>query len=167
MMKKRMFIILVVLTILAPQACAQRKVVSDYNYRKAVEAYFQDDDDDKALELLNKQIDDTPNHIDSRFIRARIYWSTNKYDAALRDISYAIKHYKGKPSVYKSTLWGLQGAIYDDMERYPEAAESYKQAVKLARKEIDRLKDQVADRFISAALQERDDAEEVDDEQQE
>ena len=135
MMKKRMFIILVVLTILAPQACAQRKVVSDYNYRKAVEAYFEEDDDDKALELLNKQIDDTPNHIDSRFIRARIYWSTDKYDAALRDISYAIKHYKGKPSVYKSTLWGLQGAIYDDMERYPEAAESYKQAVKLARKD--------------------------------
>lgn len=133
-MKSRFFI-MVILTILAPQACAQRKVVSDYNYRKAVEAYFQDDDDEKALDLLNKQIDDTPNHIDSRFIRARIYWSTDKYDAALRDISYAIKHYKGKPSVYKSTLWGLQGAIYDDMERYPEAAESYKQAVKLARKD--------------------------------
>ena len=130
-----MFIIMVILTILAPQACAQRKVVSDYNYRKAVEAYFEDDDDEKALELLNKQIDETPNHIDSRFIRARIYWSTDKYDAALRDISHAIKHYKGKPRVYKSTLWGLQGAIYDDMERYPEAAESYKQAVKLARKD--------------------------------
>lgn len=133
-MKSRFFI-MVILTILAPQACAQRKVVSDYNYRKAVEAYFEDDDDEKALGLLNKQIDETPNHIDSRFIRARIYWSTDKYDAALRDISYAIKHYKGKPSVYKSTLWGLQGAIYDDMERYPEAAESYKQAVKLAKKD--------------------------------
>ena len=133
-MKSRFFI-MVILTILAPQACAQRKVVSDYNYRKAVEAYFEEDDDEKALELLNKQIDDTPNHIDARFIRARSYWSTDKYDAALRDISYAIKHYKGKPSVYKSTLWGLQGAIYDDMERYPEAAESYKQAVKLARKD--------------------------------
>ena len=134
-MKKTLVAVLSALTLLSIQACAQRKVVSDYNYRKAVEAYFEDDDDEKALELLNKQIDDTPNHIDSRFIRARIYWSTDKYDAALRDISYAIKHYKGKPSVYKSTLWGLQGAIYDDMERYPEAAASYKQAVKLARKD--------------------------------
>lgn len=134
-MKKLIVAILSALILLSTQACAQRKVVSDYNYRKAVEAYFEDDDDEKALELLNKQIDDTPDHIDSRFIRARIYWSTDKYDAALRDISYAIKHYKGKPSVYKSTLWGLQGAIYDDMERYPEAAESYKQAVKLARKD--------------------------------
>ena len=130
-----MFIVTVILTILASQACAQRKVVTDYNYRKAVEAYFEDDDDEKALELLNKQIDYTPNHIDSRFIRTRIYWSTDKYDAALRDISHAIKHYKGKTNVYKSTLWGLQGAIYDDMERYPDAAESYKQAVKLAKKD--------------------------------
>ena len=131
-MKKILSLTLILVSLIA---CGQRKVVSDYNYRKAVEAYFEDDDDDKALELLNKQIDDTPNHIDSRFIRARIYWSTDKYDAALRDISYAIKHYKGKPSVYKSTLWGLQGAIYDDMERYPDAADSYKQAVKLAKKD--------------------------------
>lgn len=131
-MKKLLTLTLILVSLIA---CAQRKVVSDYNYRKAVEAYFEDDDDEKALELLNKQIDETPNHIDSRFIRARIYWRADKYDAALRDVSYAIKHYKGKPEVYKSTLWGLQGAIYDDMERYPEAAESYKQAVKLAKKD--------------------------------
>ena len=134
-MNKFLVALLSALTLLSTPACAQRKVVSDYNYRKAVEAYFEDDDDEKALDLLNKQIDETPNHIDSRFIRARIYWSTDKYDAALRDISYAIKHYKGKTTVYKSTLWGLQGAIYDDMERYPDAAESYKQAVKLAKKD--------------------------------
>lgn len=31
---------MVFLAILAPQACAQRKVVSDYNYQKAVDAFF-------------------------------------------------------------------------------------------------------------------------------
>jgi Tfp pilus assembly protein PilF len=103
-MKKLIVAILSALILLSTQACGQRKVVSDYNYRKAVDAYFEDDDDDKALDLLNKQIDETPDHIDSRFIRARIYWSTDKYDAALRDISHAIKHYKGQPRVYKSTL---------------------------------------------------------------
>ena len=112
-MKKRMFIILVVLTILAPQACAQRKVVSDYNYRKAVEAYFQDDDDDKALELLNKQIDDTPNHIDSRFIRARIYWSTDKGALGLRS------QYTFKGSNY--TGFSLVGAGY----RYSEGSTGF------------------------------------------
>ena len=126
---------MVILTIFAPQACAQRKVISDYNYREAVDAFFDEDDDEKALELLNNQLDETPDHLDSRFLRAKIYWRADKYDAALRDVAYAIKHYKGKPEVYKSTLWGLQGAIYDDMKRYSDAVDSYKQALRLARKD--------------------------------
>lgn len=126
---------MVFLAILAPQACAQRKVVSDYNYQKAVDAFFEDKDDDKALKLVDKQLDETPDHLDSRFLRAKIYWRADKYDAALRDLSYAIKHYKGKPSVYKSTLFGLQGAIYDDMERFADAVDSYRQAIKFAKKD--------------------------------
>ena len=123
------------MTIFTPQACAQRRIVSDYNYQKAVDAFYDEDDDDKALDLLNKQIKETPDHLDSRFLRARIYWRADKYDAALRDVSYAITHYKGKPSVYKSTLYGLQGAIYDDMKRYIDAAQSYRQAIKIAKKD--------------------------------
>lgn len=64
---------MVFLAILAPQACAQRKVVSDYNYQKAVDAFFEDKDDDKALKLVDKQLDETPDHLDSRFLRAKIY----------------------------------------------------------------------------------------------
>ena len=123
------------MTIFAPQACAQRNTVSDYNYRKAVDAFYDEDDDDKALDLVTKQLDDTPDHLDSRFLRSKIYWRADKYDAALRDVAYAIKHYKGKPSVYKSTLFGLQGAIYDDMKKYEEAASSYNQAAKFAKKD--------------------------------
>lgn len=123
------------MTIFAPQACAQRNIVSDYNYRKAVDAFYDEDDDDKALDLVTKQLDDTPDHLDSRFLRAKIYWRADKYDAALRDVAYAIKHYKGNPSVYKSTLFGLQGAIYDDMKKYEEAAASYNQAAKFAKKD--------------------------------
>ena len=134
-MKTRMFIIMVILTILAPQAFAQRKYTSDLNFQKALEAYYHDDDDDKALELVNKQLDETPDHLDSRFLRAQIYWRADKNYAALRDLAYAINHYKGKPQVYKSTLWGLQGAIYDEMERYSDAAASYRQAVKFAKKD--------------------------------
>ena len=126
---------MVLMTIFTPQACAQRKIVSDYNYQKAVDAFFDEEDDDKALKLVSKQLDETPEHLDSRFLRAKIYWRADKYDAALRDVSYAIKHYKGKPSVYKSTLFGLQGAIYEDMKRYADAADSYKQAIKLAKKD--------------------------------
>ena len=126
---------MVLMTIFAPQACAQRNTVSDYNYRKAVDAFYDEDDDDKALDLVTKQLDDTPDHLDSRFLRAKIYWRADKYDAALRDVDYAIKHYKGKPSVYISTLFGLQGAIYDDKKKYEAAAASYNQAAKFAKKD--------------------------------
>ena len=54
------------MTIFTPQACAQRRIVSDYNYQKAVDAFYDEDDDDKALDLLNKQIKETPDHLDSR-----------------------------------------------------------------------------------------------------
>ena len=134
-MKRILLSLVAILTIFTPQACAQRKIVSDYNYQKAVDAFYDEDDEDKALDLVNKQINETPDHLDSRFLRARIYLRADKYDAALRDVSYAITHYKGKPSVYKSTLYGLQGAIYDDMKRYTDAAQSYKQAIKMAKKD--------------------------------
>ena len=99
-----MFFVMVILTILAPQACAQRKVVSDYNYQKAVEAYYKEDDDSKALNLLNEMLDEAPNHFDSRFLRAKIFRRAEKYDNALRDVNYAIKNYKGKPSLFKVTF---------------------------------------------------------------
>ena len=134
-MKKLVLVLISALTLFSTQACAQKKTTSDLNFQKALEAYYDDDDDDKALELVNKQLDDMPDHLDSRFLRAQIYWRADKYDSALRDLGYAIKHYKGKPQVYKSSLWGLQGAIYDEMKRYSDAAESYRQAVKFAKKD--------------------------------
>lgn len=134
-MKKLVLVLISALTLFSTQACAQSKKTSDLNFHKALEAFYGDDDDDKALELVNKQLDETPDHLDSRFLRAQIYWRADKNDAALRDLAYAIKNYKGKPIVNKSTLWGQQGAIYDEMERYSDAVASYRQAVKLAKKD--------------------------------
>lgn len=134
-MKKFLFSLLSTLSLMSISACAQRTTISDYNYRKAVEAYYDDDDDAKALDLLNEMLDDAPDHLDSRFLRAKIFRRADKYDNALRDVTYAIKNYKGKPSVFKSTLYGLRGAIYDDMERYSDAAKDYQMAAKLAKKD--------------------------------
>lgn len=115
--------------------CGQNVRVSDYNFRKAMEAFYDEDDDDKALKLVNQQIDETPDHVDSYVLRAKIYAYHDKYDAALRDARYAATHYKGKPGVKRSTIYSLMGAIYDDMEKYDEAVTAYQQALKLARKD--------------------------------
>lgn len=134
-MKKTTTILATLLSLFTVIACAQRTTTSDYSYRKAVEAYYDEDDNSKALELLNEMLDGAPNHLDSRFLRAKIFRNAEKYDNALRDVNYAIKNYKGKPAVFKSTLYGLRGAIYDDMERYSDAAKDYQMASRLAKKD--------------------------------
>lgn len=134
-MKKTFIPLLLALLITTLPACAQRSTSSDYNLRKAIEAYYDDEDLNKALDLVNEVLDDTPDNFDARFLRSKIYWNTDKYADALRDVSYAIKNYKGKPGVYKSTLYGLRGAIFSDMDRYADAAKEYQMAAKLARKD--------------------------------
>ena len=133
--KRRLsFIVAISLLALVP-ACAQRSSSSRQSISKALEAYYEDEDQEKALELVNAILDDSPEHLDARFLRSKIYWDNDKYDAALRDVTYAIKKFKGKPDVNKSTLYGLRGAIYSDMERYADAAKDYQMAAKLARKD--------------------------------
>ena len=134
-MKKTFIPLLLALLMTTLPACAQRSTSSDYNLRKAIEAYYDDEDLNKALDLVNEVLDDTPDNFDARFLRSKIYWNTDKYADALRDVSYAIKNYKGKPGVYKSTLYGLHGAIFSDMDRYADAAKEYQMAAKLARKD--------------------------------
>lgn len=162
-MKKFLLSLVVLMATLTPQACAQRTTVSDYNYRKAVDAFLEDDDDDKAMELVTKQLDDTPDHIDSRFLRAKIYCHSDKYSSALSDLAYALKHYKGKPMVYKSTIYGFQGEIYNAMEHYSGAAESFKMAIKCAKKDNkERVQDYMFDYAQALFLDDRiDEAENV------
>lgn len=145
-MKKLLFSFLTAMMLMPLPSCAQRSTTSDYSFRKAIEAYYEDKDPDKALELVNDMLDDAPDHLDSRFLRSKIYWHFDKYDPALRDVTYAIKNYKGKPSVYKSTLYGLRGSIYADMDRDAEAAKDYQMAAKLAKKDNpDRVQDYTFD----------------------
>ena len=134
-MKKFAVSLFAALAIMINSACTQRNATSDYKYLKAIEAYRDEDDAAKALELLNEMLDDAPDHIDSRFFRAAIYARDEQYDSALRDVNYAIRNYKGKPSVFKSTLYSLRGEIYVDMDRDADAARDYKLAAGLAKRD--------------------------------
>lgn len=86
-MKKTFIPLLLALLMTTLPACAQRSTSSDYNLRKAIEAYYDDEDLNKALDLVNEVLDDTPDNFDARFLRSKIYWNTDKYADALRDVS--------------------------------------------------------------------------------
>ena len=134
-MKRILLTFFAALTIVSVNACAQRVTASDYNYRKALDAFYEEDDDDKALELVSKQLEETPDHVESRFLRAKIYWRHDKNDSALRDLGHAIRVYRGKHKTFKSTLYGFQGTIYADMDMDAMAAECFGKAMKLAKKD--------------------------------
>jgi len=129
-MNKTVTIILCLLIMAAVPACGQSRNSSDYNYRKACEALYDDKDSEKALEYVNKQIEETPKHADSYYIRARIYYSVDKYDSSLRDLANALKFQNSKSRVYKSTIYGLRGKIYEEMDRDADAVLEYQMAVK-------------------------------------
>lgn len=126
---KRLFLgLIATISALAFQSCTQRIIVSDYNYRKALDAYYDEHDCEKALMLIGKQLEETPRHIDSRYLRALIYCHQEKYYAALRDLSPAIRGYSQKSAIHKSSLFGLQGFIYGNIQYYSESAESFRRA---------------------------------------
>ena len=70
---KFMAIALILTGFIITQAYAQKKNVSDYSYQRAVDAFINDKDNGKALELVNKQLDETPYHLDPDFSELRFF----------------------------------------------------------------------------------------------
>lgn len=115
-------------------SCSRPKYVSDYDYRKADEAYHNDDYDE-AMSLVEKQLKATPKHVDALYLRALIHAEADEYSAARADIERALRYYRGEPEVERSRLSALRGLLFQAEDRYPEAAKAFTRAVKFARKD--------------------------------
>ena len=114
----------------------------EYKFHKATEAFFDEHDNSKALDLLDEIIGADPSHIDARYLRARIYYNRDKYDACLRDLDHILDRYKGKPQVNKSTVLMLKSVVLSEMERYQESADCLQKSIRVARKDNpDRIQD--------------------------
>lgn len=114
----------------------QRKTDNTYKLQRAYEALLKDHDEDQALSLVEDQLKATPEAAEAYLLRAHIFRLQKKYGSALSDINYAIKVNKPRKSeVAMSTLHWWKGSIYSDMNHLESAAESYRTAVALARKD--------------------------------
>ena len=78
----------VMLAVMSLISCNHPKYVSDYDYRKAEEAY-QNNDYDEAMSLVEKQLKATPKNVDALYLRALIYVEANEYAEARADIDRA------------------------------------------------------------------------------
>ena len=125
------------LTVLSVNAYAQKnKTDNDYNLKKAYEVLQEENDEAKGLELVNKQLRETPDNVEAPLLRVRLLRRKNEFGQAPQDINHAIKVNKPKKTeVRNSTLHWWKAYIYEDMGDKVNAAASFKTACELARKD--------------------------------
>ncbi len=137
-MKKYFAILLaLMLTLLCGQAYAQKnKSVNEYNLQKAYEVLNEENDEVKGLDLVNKQLLETPDNTEALLLRARLLRRKREFGQALQDINHALKVNKPKKTeIATSTLHWWKAYIYRDMTDLTNAAASFKTAYELALKD--------------------------------
>ena len=137
-MKKYFAILLaLMLTLLCGQAYAQKnKSVNEYNLQKAYEVLNEENDEVKGLDLVNKQLLETPDNTEALLLRARLLRRKREFGQALQDINHALKVNKPKKTeIATSTLHWWKAYIYRDMSDLTNAAASFKTAYELALKD--------------------------------
>ena len=125
------------LATLSVTAYAQKnKTENDYNLKKAYEVLNEEKDEAKALDLVNKQLKETPDNVDARILRVRLLRRKQEYGQSLQDINHALKVNKPKKTnVPMSTLHWWKAFIYQDMRDKDNAVASFKTAYELAQKD--------------------------------
>lgn len=124
------------LTLLSTNVYAQKKNNNDYNLKKAYEVLNEEKDEAKALDLVTKQLRETPDNVDALILRTRLLRRKHEFGQALQDINHALKVNKPKKTeVANSTLHWWKAYIYQDMGDWQSAAASFKTAYELAQKD--------------------------------
>ena len=136
---KKLFTILLVylLTMICGETKAQNiKNDNDYNLQRAWEALQEEKDETKAMDLVNRQLKDTPDNVQALLLRVRLNRKKGEYGAALSDINHALKVNKPKKSeIAMSTLHWWKGHIYQAMNEILKSSEALGKAYALAKKD--------------------------------
>lgn len=125
------------LTIPGGNVYAQKnKSEGDYNLRKAYEVLEEEKDPDKALELVSRQLESTPDNVSALTLRVQLLHSKHEYGQALMDVNRAIKVNKPKKSeIFNSTLYWWKGMIYQGLRDLESSAAALKTAYEQVRKD--------------------------------
>ena len=169
-MKKKVFAVMmavaVAVTVLPAEALAQKKGGSeadDYNLQKAYEVLNDDKNDtDTALELLNKQLQITPDNVEALVLRGKIYLYNDNYATALTNFNNAMRVNKPKKSgIFNSSIWMWKALVFRNAGDDLKAEECMAKAVELCRKDNrknlpDMLSDYAQDLYINGKFDEAD-----------
>jgi len=136
---KRLFSIFaaILLTALSVNVYAQKNnTANDYNLKKAYEVLNEEKDEAKALDLVNKQLRETPDNVDALILRVRLIRQKKEFGQALQDINHALKVNKPKKTeVPNSILYWWKAYLYQDIGDKQSSATTFKTAYELAKKD--------------------------------
>lgn len=125
----------VALSFLPRTVFGQKSGTSDYKLNRAYEVLQEGGDTDLALDLLDGQLEETPDNAEAYMLRARVRGRNSEYALALTDINKAIKVNKPKRSgIPNSILYEYKSVVYLSMSDYDNALKFIKIAYELALK---------------------------------
>lgn len=88
-------------------------------------------DDKKALELANKTVELSPEHLDSRILLARLFWNKSEEAKALESLKFIVDRSDvASPGVLVASQTAL-GNIHLARGRYSQAENAYNEALKI------------------------------------
>ena len=149
----------IALTVLSGNVYAQKNKSNDndYNLRKAEEVLQEENDEAKALDLLNKQIEQTPDNIDALFMRIRLLCSKGEYGRAMTDINHALKVNKPKKSEMPNAVFHWwKSTVYERLGDHGQYLSTLKTAYEVAKKEETEVLPNIAFEYGMALYLEKD-----------
>ena len=107
-----------------------------YNIQKAWDALEEENNPDKAYDLVKKALVETPDDVNAIVLEVRLMRGRREYGDALSELNRALKVNKPKKSgVPMSTFQWWKGHIYSDMLDQSKAVDALRTAYGLARKD--------------------------------
>lgn len=133
-MRKVFIMALAVLCFSLQLVHAQKDESKFYEARRALE----EKDVEKAVELLEENIQENNRHIESYFLLAAIYRHDESYGDALSVIDQALEYNHKKSGYTDAHLLWWKATIFEEMEYRDLAMDTYNQAVKAAGRDKDK-----------------------------
>lgn len=107
----------------APNAAAALRVIEDGRQQITKGAY------DAALERFERAVAIDPTNAYGYYFLARVHFLKKDYDQAIAFASRAATLSRRGDRLWLGRIYSLQGAVFEEVGRYPDARKAYQQAV--------------------------------------
>lgn len=104
---------------------------TSYKYQRALDALFEEQDNQKALDLLNAELNDHPKDGYSHVWIAHIRLQQEEYGRALTCANAAIKLLPSNDKEYRAYVYSIRAHVYENLRDTAQAVADWTQAIKL------------------------------------